>query len=175
MPKDEQKARLRARVKALKVFRLIRGPGGGMADHPDRVTAELWAHTHEDVEQIFSALGASVRPLPLADSQNGFGHILFTERFADGAPDLPGTSPSSDTVVIWDVKLSAFKTPDKLEIWIVDDEESYRVTPAVVESAHAVEPRFAKLADRIVARPARKAGLLARLKGWWKHRTGRGG
>ena len=163
MAKDEQKIRLRARIKALKYFRLIRGPGGGMADHPDRLAVEFEAYSHEDVEEITAALSASARPLPLEESANGFGHIRFTDRVGDATPG---------ELVAWGVKLTTFQTPGRLEVFIVGEDDAYRITMSAVEAAHSLEPRLEKVAHRLVNKPGPKAGLFATLKGWWKRRSG---
>ena len=165
MPKDEQKVRLRERIEALKYFRLIRGPGGGMADHPDRLAVEFEACSHEDIEEITAALSASARPLPLEESANGFGHIRFTDRVGEATPG---------ELVAWGVKLETFRKPGGLEMFIVGEDNAYRITMSAVEAAHSLEPRLATLADRMVDKPGPKAGLFECLKNWWKRRTGSG-
>ncbi len=147
MAKDEQKVRLRARIKALKYFRLIRGPGGGMADHPDRLAVEFEAWSHEDIEEITAALSASARPLPLDESANGFGHILFTDRVGMATPG---------EFTAWDVKLETFRKPGSLEMFIVGEDNAYRIMMSAVEAARSLEPRLAKVAHRMVNLPARK-------------------
>lgn len=130
-----------------------------MADHPDRLALELRAAAHEDIAQIFAALNVSARPLPLDPSFNGSGHRAFTDRFAASAVGRAAEAPSWGVILRWGVKVNAFQTPGTPELFIVNDDDSYNINLASVESAHTVERHLAGVADRIVAHRGTGPGL----------------
>ncbi len=105
-------AGIRDRVAALRYFRLVRGPGGGMADHPDALSVDLPAVTDADLRRIYAALAADM---------------------------LPGRH--SGTLVIEGVTVNTFRKPGVLELFITGEDNAYRITPAAVEAAHRVESR----------------------------------
>ncbi len=149
--RDHPKARLRAWALSLRYFRFVRGSGGGMDDHGDCLMVALRFGSHQDLVQIFAALGVSA--VPLDPSAGGSGHVAFAARVPDPSADRVVESTAPGSIMIKGTPVSAYQQPGRLELSVGDQDKPYDVTAAAVESARQIEVLLAALADRLIDPP----------------------
>lgn len=148
--RDHPKRELVAWARSMHLFRFVRGSGGGMDDHGDRLAVALRAGDDRDVEHIFAALGVAQRPLPLPPEANGSGYLAF-EPAASG--DMPGASQPAGLVTIAGIPVTAYRAPGRVELSITDADRPAEVTQAAVDSARELEGLLSLLASRVIDPP----------------------
>lgn len=148
--RDHPKRQLVAWARALRFFRFIRGSGGGMDDHGDRLAVLLKAESQQDLERIFASLGVLSRPLPLELAAGSGGYLVFEPGMtSSGIPE----SPEPGIVQVGGVRVVAYRTPGRLELSITDIDKPTEVTQAAVDAARDVEARLSVVAGRIIDPP----------------------
>jgi hypothetical protein len=143
---------LTAWARSLRFFRFVSGPGG-MLDHGDFLLVALRAPQHRDLADIFSALGAAVRPQPPDSVNHGIGYVAFTPPPPEAAGSPPAAPPPLGLVRIAGATVVAYWTGDTLELSLSDETQPSEVTAAAVAAAQRIEPRLEPLAGRIVDPP----------------------
>lgn len=89
-----------------------------MADHPDALSVELPAANEADLRRIYARLGADMLPVK-----------------------------ATGTLLVEGVLVHTFRKAGALELFIAGEDDAYRITPAAVEAAHAVETRLDGIAS----------------------------
>ena len=125
--REHPKRQLREWARSMRYFRFIRGSGGGMDDHGDRLAVGLKADYGKDIQRILTALAASDPAAPL--------------------------SRSSDFVRVRGVKVDIHDSGGKLELSIRDSEQDWEVTQAAVDAARSVETLLEPLVDMLIEPP----------------------
>lgn len=125
--RDHTQRQLRDWARSLRYFRFVRGSGGGMDDHGDRLAVLLRVDAPGDGAKILATLSASDTP-------------------AAGA-ELPSA------IVVAGVKVGLYTRPDRIELQVTDTENPWEVTQAAVDSARAVEVVLESLAGKLIDPP----------------------
>lgn len=149
--RDHPKRELRAWARSMRYFRFIRGPGGGMADHGDRLALALRAESQAELSRIFAALGVSATPI-WPDAASG-GHVAFSAN-PPGEPIAPTPeSTAAGRVRIAEVWVDAWMSGTALELSLADPDRPGEVGAMSVEDARRVEERIERVADCVIDPP----------------------
>jgi hypothetical protein len=140
------KVRTRDLARTLRYFRLIRGPGG-MLDHGDRLEVALRADSHEDVVEIFAALGVKSVPQPPTYSPSDVQNVVFEDIDSSGGSRREPTPPG--LVMIGDVPVNSILWNFELILSISDRDHPLEVTPAAIEDARSIEAKLDLIAERV--------------------------
>ena len=125
--REHPKRQLREWARSMRYFRFIRGPGGGMTDHGDRLAVLLRAESPLEVDRAFAALGVPER--------------------------TASASPVPNRIQVEGVDVSVYHANGRLELSITDSRQPYAVTQAAVDAARSVELLLERLAGMLVEPP----------------------